>query len=114
MERKIPIKTDEFRILNRTLDNAIAGAVTAYSQGKQISIDDRTDSVERLNAFCEDLRRLVNIAIRSYAAVQIGNVGVTGATGKLVAHALDELRSLGERSLPKSAGESEGNKPASP
>src|SRR5471030_2405894 len=30
IERKKPVATDEFRILNRSLENAIADAVTAY------------------------------------------------------------------------------------
>jgi len=113
LECRIPIETDEFRILNRSLDNAIAGAVTAFSQGKQISIDEQADTLsQRLNAFCDDQRRLVDIATRSYAAIKTGNVGLTGATGKLLAHALEELRSLGETTLPEICRESTKATPA--
>ena len=115
LERHIPIKTDEFRILNRSLDNAIAGAVTAFSQGKQNSIDEQADNLsDRLNTFCEDQRRLVDIATRAFKAIQTGNVGVTGATGALLGHALDELRSLGERTLPEICRESTKPSPARP
>ena len=115
LERQVPIETDEFRILNRSLDNAIAGAVTAFSQGKQTSIDENADTFsQRLNAFCDDQRRLVDIATRSYEALKTGNVGVTGATGALLAHALDELRSLGERTLPEICRESTKAFPAHP
>jgi len=115
LERRIPIKTDDFRILNRSLDNAIAGAVTAFSQGKQISIDEQADTFsQRLSTFCDEQRRLVDIAIRSYTAVKTGNVGLTGATGALLAHALDELRLLGERTLPEIYRESTKASPAHP
>lgn len=115
LERQIPIETDAFRILNRSLDNAIAGAVTAFSQGKQISFYEQADSLsERLNAFCDEQRRLVDIATRSYTAIKTGNVGVTGATGALLAHALDELRSLGDRILQEIYRESTKASPALP
>jgi hypothetical protein len=45
--------------------------------------------------------RLVEIASQAYAAMRTGSVGVTGATGALLVHALDELRSLAERTLPE-------------
>lgn len=113
MERRMPIETDDFRVLNRSLDNAIAGAVTAFSQGKQTSIDEQADTLsQRLNTFCDDQQRLVDIALRSYAAIKTGNVGITGATGALLANALDELRSLGETTLPEICRESTKATPA--
>jgi hypothetical protein len=39
----------------------------------------------------------VDIAVSSYAAMKTGNIGLNGATGALLVHALNELRSLPER-----------------
>jgi hypothetical protein len=44
---------------------------------------------------------LVDIAIQSYSAIKTGNVGLTGATGTLLVFALNELRTLPERTLPE-------------
>ena len=49
----------------------------------------------------EKQRRLIDIAIHSYTAIKTGNVGPAGATGTLLIHALEELRALGERTIPE-------------
>jgi hypothetical protein len=102
VEVKAPISTDEFRTLNRCLDNAIADAVTSFGAARQTLINDQAATLhERLSYFAEEQRRLIDIAIHSYTAIQTGNVGPTGATGTLLIHALDELRALGERTIPE-------------
>jgi hypothetical protein len=101
-EQQVLISTDEFRTLNRCLDNAIADAVTAYGTARQVSIDRRAESSQqRLLDFATEHRRLADIAIQSLNAVKTGNIGIGGATGTLLAHALDELRSLTDRTLPE-------------
>jgi hypothetical protein len=101
VEQNTPIATDEFRTLNRCLDNAIADAVTAFGRDHQISINGQAETLsERLNLFSDEHRRLVDIAIHAYSAIKTGNIGLTGATGALLIHALDELRALPERTLP--------------
>lgn len=102
VEQNTPISTDEFRTLNRCLDNAIADAVSSFGCDRQKSIDRQAETLQsRLVIFAAEHRRLIDIAIHSYNAVKTGNVGLTGATGTLLVHALDELRSLAERSLPE-------------
>ena len=102
VEQNAPISTDEFRTLNRCLDNAIADAVTAFGSGNEVSINAQAETLsERLNAFAAEQRRLVEIAIHSYSAIKTGNIGLTGATGALLIHTLEELRSLAERILPE-------------
>jgi hypothetical protein len=92
------ISADEFRTLNRCLDDAIADAVTSFGSAREISINDQArTSRDRLSAFSDEHRRLVEIAIQSFSAIRTGNVGVTGATGTLLIHTLSELRSLSER-----------------
>ena len=100
VELKEKITADEFRTLNRCLDDAIADAVTSFGSARQVSINDKARTLnDRLSAFSDEHRRLLDIATQSYSAIRTGNVGVTGATSTLLIHALEELRSLVERSL---------------
>ena len=102
VEQDIPITTDEFRTLNRCLDNAIADAVTSFGSTRQTSIDRQAETLQqRLVIFDTEHRRLIDIAIQSYTAIKTGNVGLTGATGTLLILALNELRSLADRTLPE-------------
>jgi len=101
VEQSVSISTDEFRTLNRCLDNAIADAVASFGSARQISIDRQAETLQqRLVTFAAEHRRLIEIAIQSLAAIKTGNIGIGGATGALLAHALDELQSLTDRTLP--------------
>lgn len=102
VEQSAPISADEFRTLNRSLDNAIADAVSAFSgagQGSRIAQAENLS--ERLSAYAAEQRRLVDIAVHSYEAIKTGSVGMAGATGALLLHTLEELRTLPERKLPE-------------
>jgi hypothetical protein len=102
VELHAKIAADEFRTLNRCLDDAIADAVASFGSARQISINDQAQTLhDRLSAFSDEHQRLVDIAIQSYSAIKTGNVGLTGATGTLLIHTLSELRSLAERTLPE-------------
>jgi hypothetical protein len=102
VEQNVSISTDEFRTLNRCLDNAIADAVAAFGSARQTSIERQTETLQqRLVVFAAEHRRLIDIAIQSLGAIKTGNIGISGATGTLLAHALDELRSLTDRTLPE-------------
>lgn len=96
------ISTDEFRILNGCLDNAIAEAVTAYQNvAQQTLIDGQAGQHLKLRMLMHDHQRLVGIARHSFQAIKSGHVGITGATSNLLAHALDELLQLSETRLPQ-------------
>ena len=100
VEQSEQISADEFRTLNRCLDDAIADAVTAFGSARQTSLNDQAQTLrDRLTAFSDEHRRLVDIATNALSAIRTGNVGLTGATGTLLTHTLGELRSLGERAL---------------
>jgi hypothetical protein len=100
VEQEVSISTDEFRTLNRCLDNAIADAVTSFGAAHQTSIDRQTEtSQQRLVVYSAEQRRLIDIARQALAAIKTGTIGVSGPTGLLLAHALDELSSLAERTL---------------
>jgi hypothetical protein len=102
VEQDVPISTDEFRTLNRCLDNAIADAVASFGSARQTSIDRQAETLQqRLVVFAAEHRRLIDIAIQSVTAIKTGNIGIKGATGTLLAHALEELHSLTDRTLPE-------------
>lgn len=101
LDRGLSMGTDEFRTLNRCLDNAIADAVTAFAHGLQQSEDSEKATLrERIGGFSEEHHRLTEIAMQSFAAIKTGNIGASGATGALLQHALIELRLLVERIQP--------------
>ena len=96
-----PFQVNEFRTLNRCLDNAIAGAVTEFSAQRDLLISDlqATQLNERLGFLAHELRNLIQTATLAFAAVKTGGVGATGATGAVMDRTLVALRSLVDRSL---------------
>jgi hypothetical protein len=103
IEEGLQISTDEFRTLNRCLDDAIADAVTSFGVARQLkSADDQTENLHlRLEAFTEEYRRLVDVATQAFSVIKTGNVGLNGATGSLLTHTLAEMDELVERVLPE-------------
>jgi len=98
VERATPISNDEFRTLNRCLDNAIADAVASFGAARQVSADARAQTLQqRLEDFIADYRRLNAIARQSFTAIKTGNIGTGGATGDLLTHTLKELDELTDR-----------------
>ena len=100
-EREAQISTDEFRTLNRCLDNAIAVAVTefAYQRDFQVAGKQTQDLNERLGFFAHELRNLVTTATLAVNIIKSGNVGMSGATGQILDRSLIGLCSLIDRSL---------------
>jgi signal transduction histidine kinase len=101
VELNAPIGTEDFRTLNRCLDDAIAGAVTEYGRGQnQSTLDGETArGSERLGFFAHELRNLTNTAILAFEVLQKGNVGVTGSTASILHRSLMGTRDLIGRSL---------------
>lgn len=98
IERQANIETHEFRTLNAALDNAIADAVTAFGSAHQLSRHDSAAALDaRLCAVAEEQRKLADVAIQSFSAIKTGTIGLSGATGALLVHALGELRALADR-----------------
>jgi signal transduction histidine kinase len=94
-------EVDEFRTLNRCLDNGIADAVTAFSEQRDLVIADEQalETNERLGFFAHELRNHLNTAMLALAAIKSGNVGLTGSTGGVLDRSLVGLRGLIDRSL---------------
>ena len=96
------ITTDEFRTLNRCLDEAIADAVTSFADVREAAhLGQSADLHQRLGKLAEEQRRLVDVALQTFAVIQTGNVGPGGATGAALVSTLEELRDLIDRVLPE-------------
>jgi len=101
VEASAPISTDDFRILNRALDDAIAGAVTEYGRERnQSDIEDESArGNERLGFFAHEMRNLINTSLLAFEVLKTGNVGVAGSTGTVLHRSLVASRALIGRSL---------------
>jgi len=100
-ERGVPIQVDEFRTLNRCLDNGIADAVTEYAFQRNSLVESNSVKAlnERLGFLAHELRNLLHTATLAVMAIRAGNVGATGATGALLDRSLIGMRNLIDRSL---------------
>src|SRR6202035_4616239 len=100
VETGAPIEVEEFRTFNRCLDDAIASAVTEHA--RQSALSDRlgTDSSNTpVGALLHELRNYLHTATLVLAAIKVGNVGISGATGAVLDRSLLGMRDLIDRSL---------------
>jgi hypothetical protein len=99
-EREI-VEVDEFRTLNRCLDNAIAGAVTEYSAHRDAVIVEKAVEDERDLGpdVASDMRDRIKTASLAIAAIRSGRVGVSGSTGALLDKCMAELSALIDRAF---------------
>jgi signal transduction histidine kinase len=96
IERDAPFLVDEFRTLNRCLDNAIADAVTEFSYQRDFVNADRQaiDINERLGYFVQELRNHLATISLAFIAVKSGNLSLTGATGAILERNIFNLSEL--------------------
>ena len=100
VEQNSPVTADEFRTLNRCLDNAIADAVTAYARGHNAAMSGQAALWQRRVFAGNEARRLINEAIQTYAALQTVDIGMTGMTGTALLSTLCDLRDLLNQAAP--------------
>lgn len=100
-ERDAPFSVDEFRTLNRCLDNAIADAVTEFSsQRDTVILAVQTSEVnQRLGFLMHELRNALNSATLATEAMRVGNLTLNGATGSVLQRSHRSMFMLIERSL---------------
>lgn len=100
-EQDAAISIDEFRTLNRCLDNAIANAVTEFGYQRDFVVADKQAHAlnERLGFFAHELRNQLCTATLALSIIKDGSVGLTGATGGVLDRALVGLSNLIDRSL---------------
>lgn len=97
LDLQIPIATEDFQILNRCLDNAIASAVTEYARLRDVDVSGA--EIQRQGFFAHELRNHLNTALLALEVVKSGKVGVTGSTIGVLDRSLRGLRQLIYRSL---------------
>jgi hypothetical protein len=104
VERHAEISTDDFRRLNRCLDDAIAGAVTEYGRARDDTIDRRTNAADqRRVAMTTNLRRAIDTAKMALDAVKTGRVGISGSTGSALEASLNAAHALVDSLLDESS-----------
>ena len=96
VERDAPFAVDEFRTLNRCLDNAIAGAVVEFCHEREadVATGHAEESREKIALFAHELRSSLHTATSAFSALQAGNLPVGGSTGSLVGRCLAAMASL--------------------
>jgi signal transduction histidine kinase len=101
VEMNAPISTDDFRVLNRCLDDAIAGAVTEFGREQnELTLEGETArGNERAGFLAHEMRNLLHTAIIAFDALKTGNVGVGGSTGTVLHRSLMRAGALVGRSL---------------
>lgn len=100
-ERDAPFSVDEFRTLNRCLDNAIADAVTEFSLQRDTEIAERltSEANERLGSLVHEIRNSLRTARLSVRAMELGGLTLVGATGSVLKRSLASMRSLVDSSM---------------
>jgi signal transduction histidine kinase len=100
-ERDAPFSIDEFRTLNRCLDNAIADAVTEFSFQRDAAIahQQSADLNERLGFLMHEVRNSLNAAGLAVSAIESGNLSMAGATGAVLKRSLAAMGKLIDKSL---------------
>ncbi len=97
VETHAPIDADEFRTLNRCLDDAIADAVTAY--GSERIESTLADENARLGFLVHELRNLLQTATFASEALLTGNVALKGSTAGVLRRSLAGLQALINESI---------------
>jgi hypothetical protein len=82
VELAAPISTDDFRTLNRCLDDAIAGAVTEYAHEQDVTREGQSHR----------LLHLTDATITAFEILRAGHVGVGGSTASVVHRSLMAIR----------------------
>jgi signal transduction histidine kinase len=95
--RNAPMGAADFQTLNLCLDDATAGAVTAYSHERERAISD--EGTERLGVLAHELRNALNGAMISFTAMKRGAAGLGGSTSAMLDRCHLRLQSLIDRSL---------------
>ena len=96
LERDAPFTIDQYRTLNRCLDNAIADAVAGFSQQRDMAVALRAagEENERLGFLVHEMRNYLHTATIAFAALEAGKLAVGGSTASLVKRSLAALAAL--------------------
>ncbi len=87
-QKNVAIKAEEFHALNRSLDVAIAGAVTTY---EAIENSQQLDEKNNSGALGREMRAVLSAATTAFHAIKSGTVGIGGSTGLVLENSLKKL-----------------------
>lgn len=106
VERDAPFAVDEFRTLNRCLDNAIADAVTEFSKQREaaVALGHAAVSKETLGQLAHELRNSLHAATMAFGAIESGKLPVGGSTGALLKRSLWAMGGLIDKALQEVRG----------
>jgi len=96
-ELKMPITAKEFEVLNRSLDVAIAEAVTEYEHQRDQELSQQ--NVDRLGSFAHELGNALGTATISFDLIRMGTVGSGGQTAAALNRSLVRMNTLIECAL---------------
>ena len=97
VESSTTIKSEEFKILNGCLDDAVAFAVTEFGRQREQSV--LNQGLEHLGILAHELRNALNNATLAFSALQSGAVGMSGSTSAVLSRSLTRMRDLLDRSF---------------
>ena len=97
VERNTPISTDDFRMLNHCLDDAIAGAVTEYGRGRHQNPDAKSAGETEPLALAREVLNSIHTATVAFEVIKSGRVGIAGSTGTVLDQSLLAAHTLMER-----------------
>jgi signal transduction histidine kinase len=92
-ETRADVSVDEFRTLNRCLDNAIAEAVTEFSYQRDFVLARKIASAtnQRLGFMVHEFRNELSTATLAFQAAKLGNLSLSSATGTVLERSLARL-----------------------
>jgi len=96
-ELKMSITAREFEVLNRSLDVAIAEAVTEYEHQRDQDLSQQ--NIDRLGSFAHELGNALGTATISFDLIRMGTVGSGGQTAAALNRSLMRMNTLIERAL---------------
>src|SRR5689334_16432080 len=97
VEQRTPIDVQEFHILNRCLDTAIAQAVTEHARLTKEKTG--AEEAERFGQVAHELRNLLSTALLAFQTMQHSAASISGSTGMALGRSLLGLRELIDSSL---------------
>ena len=96
-ELGVPISAAEYKTFNLCLDDALAGAVTAYQLEASAQAERR--EVAQLGFLAHELRNALHVAVTITSLLASGEVGFGGRTASLLQNTHARMRELIDRSL---------------
>ena len=101
LDRGVTFAVDEFRTLNRCLDNAIADAVTVFSAHRDVLLANQVsgEANKRFGFLVHEMRNALTTASLSVRAMERGGLTLVDATGSVLKRSLASMRNLVDGSI---------------